>query len=66
MTDQEKAVILEHHLEGLLTPVYRQIHMCDSSSEIALFAIGLLNVARHNLDLHLSRDQRKKLFGEWS
>ena len=58
--------LLQAHLEMLLQPVYQQIQMCDNSEEIALLSIGLLNVARHNLDLHLSVDQRKLLFGEFS
>jgi hypothetical protein len=58
--------LVQAHLELLLQPIYKQIHMCDDSQEIALLAIGLLNVARHNLDLHLSVEQRKILFGEFS
>ena len=58
--------LVQAHLELLLQPIYQQIHMCDDSQEIALLSIGLLNVARHNLDLHLSVEQRKILFGEFS
>ena len=58
--------LLQAHLELLLQPVYQQIQMCDDSEEIALLSIGLLNVARHNLDLHLSVEQRKLLFGEFA
>ena len=58
--------LVQQHLDKLLEPVLKQIHMCDDSEEIALFAIGLLNVARHNLDLHLSVDKRKLLFGEFA
>ena len=58
--------LLQAHLEQLLQPIYQQIHMCDSSEEIALLSMGLLNVARHNLDLHLSVDKRKLLFGEFA
>jgi hypothetical protein len=57
---------LQDHLELLLQPIYQQIQMCDDSEEIALLSIGLLNVARHNLDLHLSVDKRKLLFGEFA
>jgi hypothetical protein len=58
--------LLEYRLNELLQPIYRQIQMCDSSEEIALLSIGLLNIARHNLDLHLSVVRRKLLFKEWS
>jgi hypothetical protein len=58
--------LLESHLETLLQPIYRQIQMCDDSGEIALLSIGLLNVARHNLDLHLGELERKKLFNEFA
>ena len=58
--------LLQAHLELLLQPVYQQIQMCDDSEEIALLSIGLLNVARHNLDLHLSVEQRKLLFKEFA
>ena len=58
--------LLEYRLNELLRPIYRQIQMCDDSEEIALLSIGLLNVARHNLDLHLSVVRRKLLFKEWS
>ena len=58
--------LLQAHLESLLQPVYQQIQMCDDSEEIALLSIGLLNVAKHNLDLHLGIDKRKLLFGEFS
>ena len=57
---------LQDHLELLLQPIYQQIQMCDDSEEIALLSIGLLNVARHNLDLHLSVDKRKLLFKEFA
>jgi hypothetical protein len=59
-------LLLQQHVDRLLEPVFEQIHMCDTSEEIALLSIGLLNVARHNLDLHLSVEQRKLLFGEFS
>ena len=58
--------LLQAHLETLLQPIYKQIQMCDDSEEIALLSIGLLNVARHNLDLHLGEVKRKLLFGEFS
>ena len=58
--------LLQAHLELLLQPIYKQIHMCDDSEEIALLSIGLLNVARHNLDLHLGETKRKILFGEFA
>ena len=57
---------IQAHLEQLLQPIYQQIQMCDDSQEIALLSMGLLNVARHNLDLHLSVAQRKLLFGEFA
>ena len=61
-----KEELLNRHLELLLEPIYKQIQMCDDGQEIALLSIGLLNVARHNLDLHLSVEQRRLLFGEFA
>lgn len=58
--------LLEKRLEVLLTPVYQQIQMCDDPHEVSLLCMGLINVARHNLDLHLGEPTRRTIFKEWA
>jgi hypothetical protein len=56
--------IMNSRLDELMTPIQKQIMMCNDPQELILLSFGLMNKAKSILDVHLGEDRRKLLFNE--
>ena len=55
---------MSSRLDELMTPIQKQIMMCNDSQELILLSFGLMNKAKNILDVHLGEERRKRLFDE--
>ena len=55
---------MNSRLDELMTPIQKQIMMCNDPQELILLSFGLMNKAKILLDVHLGEDRRKLLFNE--
>ena len=62
--DQNNIQKINSRLEELMTPIQKQIMMCNDPQELILLSFGLMNKAKSILDVHLGEDRRKLLFNE--